>query len=92
MLVAAARSARRPYGIPTRPPVEALVAGMTGRRPRPPRTARAAPKTETSQEHHVASASENAELIPQARTWLAEDPDPDTRAELEGLLAAVDDG
>ncbi|MFB7293738.1 phospho-sugar mutase [Actinacidiphila glaucinigra] len=40
----------------------------------------------------MASASENAELIPQARTWLAEDPDPDTRAELEALLAAVESG
>lgn len=40
----------------------------------------------------MASASENAELIPQARTWLAEDPDPDTRAELEALLAAVEAG
>lgn len=33
-----------------------------------------------------------AELIQQARTWLAEDPDPDTRAELETLLAAVESG
>ncbi|MGW2351325.1 phospho-sugar mutase [Actinacidiphila glaucinigra] len=40
----------------------------------------------------MASASENAELIPQARAWLAEDPDPDTRAELEALLAAVESG
>ncbi|MEU4092708.1 phospho-sugar mutase [Streptomyces sp. NPDC026673] len=40
----------------------------------------------------MASASENAEPIRQARTWLAEDPDPDTRAELETLLTAVEAG
>lgn len=40
----------------------------------------------------MASASENAELIRQARTWLAEDPDPDTRGELETLLTAVEAG
>ncbi|MGW3242977.1 phospho-sugar mutase [Streptomyces sp. NPDC001070] len=40
----------------------------------------------------MASASDNAELIRQARTWLAEDPDPDTRAELEALLAAAEAG
>jgi phosphomannomutase len=38
----------------------------------------------------VASASDNAELIRQARAWLAEDPDPETRAELEALLDAGD--
>lgn len=30
------------------------------------------------------------DLITQARTWLAEDPDPDTRAELAGLIEAGD--
>ena len=30
------------------------------------------------------------ELITRARAWLAEDPDPTTRAELEGMLAASD--
>ena len=39
----------------------------------------------------MALASEN-ELLEQARTWLAEDPDPDTRAELRDLLAAVENG
>ncbi|MGK5631871.1 phospho-sugar mutase [Streptomyces sp. URMC 123] len=35
-------------------------------------------------------ASETAELIHQARTWLAEDPDPETRDELGKLLEAED--
>jgi phosphomannomutase len=30
------------------------------------------------------------ELLDRARTWLAEDPDPQTRRELEELLARVD--
>ncbi|MFC1408983.1 phospho-sugar mutase [Streptacidiphilus sp. N1-12] len=30
------------------------------------------------------------DLLTRARTWLAEDPDPDTRAELTGLLASVE--
>ncbi len=30
------------------------------------------------------------DLLAQARAWLAEDPDPDTRAELTGLLAAAE--
>ncbi|MFI1965577.1 phospho-sugar mutase [Streptomyces pathocidini] len=36
------------------------------------------------------AASETAELIARARAWLAEDPDPETRAELAALLDAVD--
>jgi phosphomannomutase len=40
----------------------------------------------------VASASDNAELIQRARSWLAEDPDPETRAELAELLTAVESG
>ncbi|MFJ4844291.1 MULTISPECIES: phospho-sugar mutase [unclassified Streptomyces] len=41
----------------------------------------------------MASASNSAEqLIRQARTWLAEDPDPDTRDELEVLLASAEAG
>ena len=32
------------------------------------------------------------DLLTRARTWLAEDPDPDTRAELTGLLAAAECG
>ncbi|MFD3456414.1 phospho-sugar mutase [Streptomyces sp. NPDC058691] len=39
-----------------------------------------------------AGAGNNADLIRQARTWLAEDPDPDTRGELEALLAAAEAG
>ncbi|MGP4002197.1 phospho-sugar mutase [Streptomyces sp. 8N706] len=35
-------------------------------------------------------ASDTAELIRQARTWLAEDPDPETREELRRLLDGVD--
>ncbi|MDX6310933.1 MAG: phosphomannomutase [Streptomyces sp.] len=37
-------------------------------------------------------ASETTDLIRQARTWLAEDPDPDTRGELEALLTAAESG
>jgi len=33
-----------------------------------------------------------SDLIGQARAWAAEDPDPQTRAELEKLLAAAEDG
>ncbi|WP_432102371.1 phospho-sugar mutase [Streptomyces sp. bgisy091] len=32
------------------------------------------------------------DLITRARTWLAEDPDPETRAELQGLIEAGDEG
>src|SRR5258708_6404227 len=32
-----------------------------------------------------------AQLFAEARAWLAEDPDPSTRLELEGLLAAQDE-
>ncbi|MFF3563379.1 phospho-sugar mutase [Streptomyces sp. NPDC002574] len=39
-----------------------------------------------------AGAGNTAELIQQARTWLAEDPDPDTRGELEALLASAEAG
>ncbi|MFJ6214515.1 phospho-sugar mutase [Streptomyces sp. NPDC092296] len=39
----------------------------------------------------MALAPEN-DLLKRARTWLAEDPDPDTRAELRDLLAAAEGG
>ncbi|MFJ5213980.1 phospho-sugar mutase [Streptomyces sp. NPDC088354] len=39
-----------------------------------------------------AGAGSTAELIRQARTWLVEDPDPDTRGELETLLTAAEAG
>ncbi|MER5971836.1 phospho-sugar mutase [Streptomyces sp. NPDC002055] len=35
-------------------------------------------------------ARDTAELLRQARTWLAEDPDPETRTELSALLDAMD--
>ncbi|RKS04648.1 phosphomannomutase [Nocardiopsis sp. Huas11] len=34
----------------------------------------------------------DAELLTRARDWLDQDPDPDTRAELAGLLALAEDG
>ncbi|KOG38491.1 phospho-sugar mutase [Streptomyces decoyicus] len=37
-------------------------------------------------------ATDPAELINQARAWLAEDPDPETRDELSKLIEAADDG
>ncbi|MCZ4122115.1 phospho-sugar mutase [Streptomyces sp. H39-S7] len=36
--------------------------------------------------------TDRTQLTHAARTWLGEDPDPDTRAELEALLAAVEAG
>ncbi len=36
-----------------------------------------------------ASGSRDAELLDAARAWLADDPDPDTRAELEALIAGA---
>lgn len=39
---------------------------------------------------HGGSEPNHAALVEHARAWLAEDPDPDTRAELEALLAADD--
>ena len=36
-------------------------------------------------------ATEAEELVARARAWLAEDPDPATRAEVEQLLAAGDE-
>lgn len=38
----------------------------------------------------MAVASDTAELIRQARAWLAEDPDPETREELSALIEAED--
>ncbi len=42
------------------------------------------------QEKRGASVQQDQDLLARARTWLAEDPDPDTRAELDRLIEAGD--
>lgn len=38
------------------------------------------------------AVSDNARLLTETRAWLAQDPDPETRAELEALLVAAEAG
>ncbi len=40
----------------------------------------------------MTSSADNADLLAAARAWLVEDPDPQTRSELEQLLATVEEG
>ena len=40
----------------------------------------------------MTSSVEHADLLAAARAWLAEDPDPQTRSELEQVVAAVEAG
>src|SRR5688572_1351578 len=38
------------------------------------------------------TASADADLLDRARAWIADDPDPETRAELERVVADVESG
>ena len=41
---------------------------------------------------HTVSTKDTPQLLEEARAWLAQDPDPETRAELDSLIVAAEAG